>query len=76
MEDSVNVMKFVIFSTLSYLLIEKCLLVEGGCPRQDAGCATWVSKADGCVYGDKGVLCQRKDKPEVAVLDPATGTLD
>ena len=56
-EVSVNVTKFVVFSTLFGVLAEEHLLVKGGCPFRDDGCATWVGKADEWVYGDEGVLC-------------------
>ena len=76
MEGSVNVTTFVILLTLFAMLAEDRLLVKGGCPCRDAGCATWVSRADEWVSRDKGVLCSFKEKPEVAFLAPAAGTLD
>ena len=75
-EGSINVATFVVFSTLFGVLAEERVLVEGGCPRQDSGCATRVGQADEWVSGDEGVLCGRKYKPEVAVLASTTGTLD
>ena len=36
-EGSVNVTAFVVFLKLFGVLAEECLLVEGGCPRRDAG---------------------------------------
>ena len=73
---SVNVTTFVILLTLFGVLAEERLLVEGGCPYLNAGCTTCVGWADEGVSGDEGVLCCCEDDPKVAVLDPATGTLD
>ena len=73
---SVDVTTFVILSTLFGMLTEERLLIEGGCPCQDVGCATGVGQADERVLGYEGVLGCRQDKTEVAVLAPAVGTLD
>ena len=70
-ESSVNVKTFFVLSTLFGVLEEERLLVEGGCPRRDVGCATGASWADKWVSGGKGVLSSRQDKPKVAVLGPA-----
>ena len=39
-------MIFIILSMLFGVLLEERLLVEGGCPHWDAGCVTWVGRAD------------------------------
>ena len=75
-KGSVNVTTFVVFSMLFSVLTEKRLLLEGGCPRRDSGCATWVGWADEWVSGDEGVLCLYKYDPEVAILAPALGTIN
>ena len=58
------------------VISDERLLVEGGCQRQDDGCVTWVGPADEGVTGDEGILWFREDKPKVAILAPAAGTLD
>ena len=75
-EGSVNVATFVVLSTLFSMLAEERVLVEGSCLLWDAGCATWVGRADEGVFGDKGILCCREDDPEAAVLSPTAGNLD
>ena len=75
-EDSVNITTSVVLSTLFGILAEECLLVRGGCPRWDAGCATGVGRVYYWVSVDEGVFFSRKDEPKVAVLAPSTGTLD
>ena len=75
-EVSVNVTPFVVLLTLFGVLTGERLLVKGGCPLQDAGCATGFGRAYEWVSGDKGVLSSHKDDPKVAVLDPAAGNLN
>ena len=58
------------------VLAEERLIVEGGFPLQDMGCATGVGRANGWVSVEKGVLSRRQADPEVAVLAPAEGNID
>ena len=58
------------------MLPEERLLVEGGCPLRDDGCATGFGRADEWVSGDEGVLSCCKDKPKMAVLASTSGTLN
>ena len=76
MEGSINITKFNILLTLFKVLAEERLLVEGGFPSQDAGCATRVDPTDEGVSGDEGVMSCRGGNPEVAVLSPGVGTLN
>ena len=69
-------MTFVVLSKLFGVLVEERLLVEGGCPFRYYGRATGVGRAGEGYLADKAVLSRRQDDPEVAVLDPAAGTID
>ena len=75
-EGSVNVTTFIVFSKLFSVLAEERLLVEGGSPLRDYGCATGFGQENEWLSGDEDVVISRKDNPEVAVLAPAAGTLD
>ena len=75
-EGSINVTAFVVLLTLFGMLADERLLVERGCPCQDTGCETGISNMDEWVLGDEELLSSCKDNNKVAVLAPATGTLD
>ena len=66
----------VVLSTLFGVLAEERLLVKGGCPRWDVGCATGVGRADEWVSVYKGVLSCCQENPKVAVLPLTMGTLN
>ena len=75
-EGSINVITFVVLSTLFGVLAEERLLIEGVFPHQGVGCATGVGQADEWVLGDKGVMSLFQDDPKVAYLALAVKTLD
>ena len=58
------------------MLAEERLLIEGGFPCRDVGCAAGVGRSEERVSGDEGVLGCCQDKTEVAVLATSAGTLD
>ena len=76
MEGRINVTTFVVLSTMFSVLTKEHLLVKGGCPHRDVGCATGVGLSNKWDSGDEGILIRRQDDPEVAVLAPSTGTLN
>ena len=75
-EVTADVTTFLALLTLFGVLAEERLLVEGGSPLRDSGCATGFGQENEWLSGDEDVVISRKDNPEVAVLAPAAGTLD
>ena len=75
-EGSVDVTTLIVLLTLFGVLVEESLLVRGGCPFRDVGCATGIGWADERVSGDKGILGRRQDDTDVAVLASTAWTLD
>ena len=61
---------------LFVVLAENRLIFEGGHSQRDVECATRVGWADEWDLADKGVLSRCQDEPQVAVMAPATGTID
>ena len=76
MECSVDVTTFFVLLTLFSVLTDERLISKGGCPHQDVGCETIIGREEEWNLTDKGILSCNQDDPNVAVLDPAIGTLD